>query len=313
MYVGVDVSKSWLDVGFRPTRQAEKFENTPQGIELLAERLRELELKLVVVESTGGDEREVALKLGVEGIPLAVVNPRHVRDFAKALGKLAKTDKIDAAVIAHFAEAVGPQPQEPKSQDSLELQELVSRRKQIVQMLTSEKTRLHQARAKKVRDDIQETIKFLKKRLKSTDIDIQDRLKKSDFWKEDVNLLTSVPGIGPVATMSIISSLPELGKLNRKQISALVGVAPLCRDSGNYHGNRTTWGGRANVRAALFMATLSATRYNPVIRRFYERLLSAGKAPMVALIACMRKLLVILNAIMKTRTSWNLLPEQSMY
>lgn len=312
MYVGIDISKLWLDVAFRPSGETAKFENTPSGIEALLGQLRTDELKLVVVESTGGYEREVALKLGVEGVPLAVVNPRHVRDFAKALGKLAKTDKIDAAVIAHFAEAVGPEPQQPKSEDMLELQELVSRRKQLIQMLTSEKTRLRQARAKKVRKDVEETIKFLKKRIKNTDLDIQNRLKKSAFWKEDMNLLTSVPGIGPVATMSIISSLPELGKLNRKQISALVGVAPLCRDSGNYHGKRTTWGGRASVRTALFMATLSAARFNPVIRRFYERLLAAGKAPMVALIACMRKLLTILNAILKTRTSWNQLPEQSV-
>ncbi len=310
MYVGIDVSKSWLDVAMRPSFETMRFENTAAGIELLLENLTKQDVKLVVVESTGGFEREVALRLGTAGVPLAIVNPRHVRDFAKALGKLAKTDKIDSQVIAHFAEAVGPQAQEGKTEDMLELQELVSRRKQLTQMLAAEKTRLHQARAKRVRTDVEETIKFLKKRLKQTNTDIEDRLKKSEFWKEDVNLLSSVPGIGPVATMSIISSLPELGKLNRKQISSLVGVAPLCRDSGNYHGRRTTWGGRSQVRTALYMATLCATRFNPVIRRFHERLMDAGKAPMVALIACMRKLLTILNAMLKTRSPWNLVSEQ---
>lgn len=310
MYVGIDVSKSWLDVALRPGNDAFRVENSAVGIESLLARLRSFNLTLVVVESTGGYERDLAAAIGSHELPLAVVNPRHVRDFAKALGKLAKTDKIDAAVIAHFAEAVAPQTHQPKSEDVLELQELVSRRKQVVQMLTAEKTRLHQARCKTVRDDVQETIRFLKKRLKSTDDDIQVRLKSSDFWREDLKLLSAVPGVGPVACMSIISSLPELGKLNRKQIAALVGVAPLCQDSGNYHGKRTTWGGRANVRTALFMATLSATRYNPVVRSFYKRLIQCGKPPMVALIAAMRKLLIILNAILKTRTSWKLLPQQ---
>lgn len=304
MYIGIDVSKLWLDVAVRGG-EAFRVENTPLGLEELVGRLTEMKVTLVVMESTGGYEREVALSLGAEAIPLAVVNPRQVRDFAKATGRLAKTDKLDAAVIAHFAEVIAPQAQEPLEHDVIELRELVSRRKQLVVMLTAERTRLSQSRSSTVRRDVDEHIKFLKKRLRDADKDIHQRLKESEFWKEEVDLLASVPGVGPVTTMSIVASLPELGKLNRKQISALVGVAPLNCDSGQCAGRRMTWGGRADVRANLYMATLVAARRNSVIKAFYERLLSAGKAKKLALVACMRKLLTILNAMLKTRSPWN--------
>lgn len=304
MYIGIDVSKLWLDVA---VRHGEHFrvENSPLGLEELHRRLRLIEVTLVVMESTGGYEREVAVSLGAAAVPLAVVNPRQVRDFAKATGRLAKTDKLDAEVIAHFAEVIAPQAQEPLEEDAAELKELVSRRKQLVTMLTAERTRLTQTRSKHVRKDVDEHIKFLRKRLRDADEDIHRRLRDSKFWKEEVDLLASVPGVGPVTTMSIVASLPELGKLNRKQVSALVGVAPLNCDSGQHAGKRVTWGGRADVRANLYMATLVAVRRNPLIRTFYERLLSTGKAKKVALVACMRKLLTILNAMLKTRTPWN--------
>lgn len=304
MYVGIDIAKLWLDVAIRGGEEF-RVENTPLGLEELVTRLKELDVELVVMEATGGYEREVALKLGTSEIPLAVVNPRQVRDFAKALGRLAKTDEIDARVLAHFAEVISPQAQEPLDEDVLELKELVARRKQLVTMLTSERQRYNQARSTRVRKDVKAHVAFLKKQLRDADNDIDGRLKSSAFWKEEADLLASVPGVGPVMTMSIISSLPELGTLNRKQVSALVGVAPHACDSGKHAGKRMIWGGRADVRATLYMATLVAVRRNPPIRDFYERLLDRGKPKKVAIVACMRKLLTILNAMVKTRSRWN--------
>lgn len=303
MFIGIDVSKLWLDVCVRGGEEF-RVENTPLGLEELQRRLSRVNVDIVVMESTGGFEREAAVALGVARLPLAVVNPRQIRDFAKATGKLAKTDKIDAQVIAHFAEVVSPLAQAPIEEDVLELRELVSRRKQLVAMLTTERTRLTQTRSPRVKKDISEVIAFLKKQLKDADKDIHQRLKESRFWQEDVDLLASVPGVGPVMTMSLVASLPELGKLNRKQVSALVGVAPFNCDSGQYAGKRIIWGGRADVRATLYMATLVAAHKNPVIMAHYQRLLARGKVKKVALVACMRKLLTILNAMMKNRTKW---------
>lgn len=301
MFVGIDVSKLWLDIA---VRGAESFreENTPLGHARLVEKLRGA--TLVVMEATGGYEREIALALGAEAVPLAVVNPRQVRDFAKALGQLAKSDRIDARVLAHFAEAVAPVAKPPRDEDALALQELVSRRNQLTQMIATEKQRVPQARTKRVKKDIQDHIAYLKRQLKETDGEIGIRLRESEFWKEDVDLLSTVPGVGRITTMSLVASLPELGKLSRQQISALVGVAPLNRDSGQFSGKRMIWGGRADIRSALYMATLTATRCNPLIKSFYLRLLRRGKPKKLALTACMRKLLTILNAILKSRTRW---------
>lgn len=301
MFVGIDVSKLWLDVAVRGG-DVFREENTPLGHARLVESMRKA--TLVVMEATGGYEREIALAFGAAAIPLAVVNPRQVRDFAKALGRLAKSDKIDAQVLAHFAEAVAPAAKPPRDEDALALQELVSRRNQLTQMIATEKQRIAQARIKRIKKDIQDHIAYLKRQLKETDGDIGTRLRESEFWKEDVDLLSSVPGVGRITTMSLVASLPELGKLSRQKISALVGVAPLNRDSGKFSGKRMIWGGRADIRSALYMATLTATRCNPVIKAFYLRLIERGKPKKLALTACMRKLLTILNAILKSRTRW---------
>ncbi|HXS15616.1 MAG TPA: IS110 family transposase [Polyangiaceae bacterium] len=304
MHVGIDVSKNHLDVAIRETGESFRVENTALGIASLIERLQNGRATRIVMEATGGYEREVAVACAAAELAVAVVNPRQVRDFAKAAGKLAKTDAIDAKVLAQFAELMRPAAQEVLSEDAHALQELVSRRRQIVEMLSSEQNRRHQARDKQVRSDIDEHIKYLKKRLRGTNGEIEQRLKSSQFWKQNADLMNSVPGVGKVTTVSLITYLPELGTLNRKKISALVGVAPLNRDSGNYRGTRGIWGGRAEVRATLYMATLVATRCNPIISKFYRRLVSAGKAKKVALVACMRKLLTILNVLMRTRMPW---------
>lgn len=304
MFVGIDVSKLWLDVAERGG-DAYRVENTALGHAELLRKLQELDITLVVLEATGGYEREVVLTLGSEGIPLAVVNPRQVRDFAKATGRLAKSDKMDALLLAHFAEVIAPSAQPPLKEETLELQELVARRRQLTAMIVTERQRVPQARTPAIRDSIKAHIAYLREQLKNTDKDIERRLKASSFWREDVDLLSGVPGIGPVTTMCMVASLPELGKLSRQQISALVGVAPLNRDSGKFIGKRTVWGGRAAVRAVLYMATLSALRCNPLIRRFYLHLVEQGKPKKVALVACMRKLLTILNSMLKHRTAWN--------
>lgn len=308
MYIGIDISKLWLDVAERGGASYRE-ENTPLGHERLLEKFKAREVTLVVMEASGGYERNLAVALGAAGVPMVVVNARQVRDFARATGKLAKTDKIDASVLGHFAEAIAPAAQPPLKEDALALQELVGRRKQISQMIVSEKQRAHQARVKGIKQDIDRHISFLKKQLKDTENDIENRMGKSDCWKENVELLTTVPGIGPVTTMSIVAGLPELGRLTRQQVSALVGVAPMNRDSGGFSGKRRIWGGRADVRTTLYMATLSAMRFNPIIAPFYKRLVTRGKPKKVAITACMRKLLTILNSMLKTRTVWTPMPE----
>lgn len=304
MYVGIDVSKAWLDVATFPESKTFRVSNDDSGLEELVRRVRKLSPELVVVEATGGYERAVASELGAQSLPTAVVNPRQVRDFAKALGKLAKTDRIDAIVLARFGEAIRPRLQPPKTQETLDLQELLGRRRQVLGMLTAERNRRQQARSERVRRAIDESIDWLKRQLKQLDDDLDTKLRSSSLWKADIELMTSVPGVGRVLSMAIITELPELGTLNRKQIAALVGVAPLNRDSGQHQGQRTIWGGRANVRAALYMSALVGTRYNSLLRGLYSRLLSRGKAKKVALVACMRKLLTILNSIAKSRKHW---------
>jgi transposase len=237
-------------------------------------------------------------------LPVVVINPRQVRDFAKATGKLAKTDAIDAHLIARFGEAVRPELRLLKDQEAQKLTALITRRRQIVEMITAEKNRLNAA-PKWTSKDIQTNISWLEKCLKKVDKDLKNLLKKSPVWREKDEILQSTPGVGPVLSMTLLSGLPELGNLNRKEIAALVGVAPLNRDSGLFRGKRMIWGGRANIRSVLYMSATCAMRFNPTIRIFYERLRSAGKLHKVAITACMRKLLVILNTMIKNRTYWS--------
>ena len=304
VYVGIDVAKANLDVVVDPSGQRWSFSNDDKGISEAVSRLRELSPALMVLEATGGIEVPLAAALGIAGLPVAVVNPRQIRDFAKATGKLAKTDVLDARVMARFAAAVQPTPRPLPETQSQELAARLARRRQMVEMLTAEKNRLSSAR-KVVRQRIEDHITWLEQELANIDRELRERIRKSPVWREKDDLLQSVPGIGPVVSATLLAELPELGALDRRQIAALAGVAPLNRDSGTLRGRRTVWGGRATVRAKLYMAALVATRYNAVIKAFYQRLCAAGKAKKVALTACMHKLLTILNAMLKHRTPWN--------
>jgi transposase len=272
--------------------------------------LEKLNPTLVVLEATGGIEMPVAATLAVAGIPIAVVNPRQVRDFARATGRLAKTDSIDAKVLALFAAAVRPQVRPLPDANEQELGDILSRRRQLVEMITAEKNRLRSARSKAVRTHIQAHITWLETELANIDSDLKRIIRESPVWREKDDLLKSVPGVGPVLSTTLLADLPELGTLNRRQIASLVGVAPFNRDSGKLRGKRMIWGGRAAVRTVLYMSTLVATRRNPVIRVFYQRLCAAGKAKKVALTACMRKLLTILNAMLKHGTPWHYVDSQ---
>ena len=302
-YIGIDVSQGWLDVALQPGGEAWRATNDEPGIAGLIDRLRALQPTAVILEATGGIELPVTGALLAAGLPAAVVNPRQVRDFARATGRLAKTDAIDAQVLARFGEAVRPELRPLPDEATQELAALVARRRQLIEMLTAEKNRLRLA-ARAVRRDIQQHIRWLERRLSDLDGDLAQQVRSSPRWREQDDLLRSAPGIGPVSSVTLLAQLPELGQLNRKEIAALVGVAPLNRDSGTLRGRRRVWGGRAHVRAALYMATLVGTRHNPVLKTFYERLLAAGKPKKVALTACMRKLLTILNAMVRTETSW---------
>lgn len=302
-FVGIDVSKKSLDIAVRPSGQHWRLSNTAEDIATLVGQLQQLAPSLIVLEATGGYELAVTAALLAAGLPVAVVNPRQVRDFAKSLGKLAKTDRIDAAVLARFAEAVRPEVRPLPDEQTQQLQGLLVRRRQLIEMLVAEKNRLPLA-ASAVQPRVEAHITWLEDELEELDGDLKERLHASPAWREKEDLLRSVKGVGPVATMTFLAELPELGLLNRKQIAALVGVAPYNCDSGQMHGKRAIWGGRAAVRNALYMATLSASQHNPIIQVHYQRLLAAGKQKKVALIACMRKLLTILNAMLRTRKSW---------
>jgi transposase len=304
IFVGIDVAKAHVDSAVRPTGEHWTAPQTEAGIQDLVARVQALAPTLVVLEATGGLERAVTAALAAAGLPVAVVNPRQVRDFAKATGRLAKTDRLDAQVLAHFAEAVRPQPRPLPAEQAQLLSAHLARRRQLVEMLTAEKNRLGTA-PRPVRQRIQTHIAWLEQELREVEDDLGTTLRASPLWREQDDLLRSVPGVGPVLSTTLLAELPELGTLSRKQIAALVGVAPLNRDSGTLRGRRTVWGGRARVRAALYMAALVATRHNPVLRAFYDRLRAAGKPPKVALTACMHKLLIILNALLKHRTPWS--------
>ena len=311
VHAGVDVSKERLDVSIRRNEAAEHTSfgvtNDEAGIEALVARLVAECPVLVVLEATGGFERSVIAALAAAGLPVAVVNPRQARDFARATGRLAKTDRIDAGVLAHFAEAVRPKPRSLPEEEAQVFGAILARRRQIVGMLTAEKNRLGAAGVKHVRKRVEAHVRWLEKELGRTDHDLDGAIKESAVLCENDALLRSVPGVGAVLSRTLLAELPELGTLSRKRLAALVGVAPLNRDSsGAFRGKkRAVWGGRASVRATLYMmGALVAARHNPAIRRFYERLVATGKPKKVALVACMRKLLTILNAVLKHRTPW---------
>jgi transposase len=302
-WVGIDVSKAELQVARLPGGESWTTPHTEAAFPALIERLRTQAPALLVVEATGGLEGALVAALGLAGMPVVVVNPRHVRDFAKAAGLLAKTDRIDAHLLALFGERMRPAPRPLRDEDTRRLEALLVRRRQLVDMLTAERNRRPAAPAA-MGARIATHITWLQKELALVDHDLDGAVRQSPLWRAKDDLLRSVPGVGRVLALSVLTQLPELGLLNRKQIAALVGVAPFNRDSGTLRGRRTIWGGRAPVRAVLYMATLVATRRNPVLAAFYQRLLAAGKLKKVALVACMRKLLTILNAMLASGTPW---------
>ena len=301
--VGIDVSKATLDIGVIPSGESWTVANQSDDIAALVKRLCRLKPGIIVLEPTARLEMPVVGALAAASLPVAVVNPRQVRDFARASGILAKTDRIDARVLARFGQAVAPDVRPLKDEQTRALNALMTRRRQLQHMLITEKNRLH-ATPSPVQKDIQAHITWLGKRLKDLDDDLDGTLRESSLWREKDTLLQSVPGVGRILSLALLSQLPELGHLNRREIAALVGVAPFNCDSGTYRGRRRVWGGRSQLRSVLYMATLASTRHNPVIKDFYQRLCAAGKPPKVALTACMRKLLIILNAILKTDTPW---------
>jgi transposase len=307
IYVGIDVAKEQLQVAVRPGGEAWSVTNDRPGLRDLVKRLAASKAALIVLEATAGMEMPVVAALAAAGLPVVAVNPRNAREFARATGRLAKTDIIDAHVLAQFGEALKPPLRPLPDAATQELNALVTRRHQLVEMITAEKNRLAQAVTKAVRASIREHIRWLERRLADIDQDLAGSIRQTPVWREKDELLRSVQGVGPVLSTTLLAGLPELGALGRKQIAALVGVAPLNRDSGRHRGKRMIWGGRARVREALYMGTLVATRFNPVIRAFYQRLLAAGKPKKVALTACMRKLLTILNAMARHDTPWQIM------
>lgn len=304
VYVGIDVAKDRLDVHVRPQGEAFALARDADGLELLCARVSELAPALVVLEATGGFETTVAAALAAAKLPLAVVNPRQIRDFARATGRLAKTDALDAAAIAHFAEAVKPQPRPLPDAAARALGELVTRRRQVVDMMVAERQRARQLTQRRLLKGVARHLAMLQKELSTLEQDLDTTVRGTPAWREDEELLTSTPGIGDTTARTLLADLPELGKLGHKQITALVGLAAYNRDSGTMRGRRTIWGGRASVRAALYMATLTAIQFNPAIKACHERLRAAGKPAKVAIVACMRKLLITLNAILRDRRPW---------
>ena len=314
-FIGIDVAQSDFVVAREGVAGSRKYPNTDRGHrDLIKDLSREAAaIELIVLESTGGYERRVVAALGAAALPVAVVNPRQVRDFARSTGQLAKTDQIDAHVLASFAEKIKPAIRPLPSEEQQGLKELLTRHEQLLQMLTAEKNRLLQAQGQSrhaLRKQIKHHINFLEREIAMLDSDLDDTLKKSEIWRESDDLLQSVPGIGKQTSRTLLGFVPELGTVSATEIAKLVGLAPFNRDSGKFRGSRHIAGGRARARAMLYMATLVASRYNPVVRRWYQRLLNAGKPKKVALVACMRKLLVVLNQMLKTKTRWqaNVLP-----
>ena len=308
MFVGVDVAKAELVVAVRPSGARWAVANDEAGRRTLVERLRAEPPQVVVLEATGGYELPAVAALVAAGLPVVVVNPRQVRDFARSTGQLAKTDRLDAAVLALFAERVQPPVRVLPDAATQALDALVARRRQLVEMLVAEQNRLGMARGRGTRAitvSIKQTIAFLTRQLATTDHELGTMIRESPVWRERDDLLQSVPGIGPVVAHTLLATLPELGQLNRRAIAKLVGVAPLNRDSGTWRGRRTIHGGRAHVRAAVYMAALVASRHNAVLRTFYQRLIADGKPKKLVLVACMRKLLTILNTMLRTQQPWS--------
>ena len=303
-FVGIDVSKAQLDFAVYPSTACESVRNDAAGIKELAQRLVALQPTLIVLEATGGWEREVLRALASAELAVLAINPRQVRDFAKATGQLAKTDRIDAIILSRFAQAVRPEVRRLPDELTLELRALVARRRQVTEMIVAETNRLSSA-SKTLQKRIEAHIRWLEKELARADHDLDQAIRQSPIWCENQDLLRTVPGIGPVVSRTLLAELPELGELNRRKIAALAGVAPFNRDSGKLKGRCAIWDGRAPVRAALYMAALVTSRHNPVIKALYTRLRDAGKARKVALVACMRKLLTIVNAMMKHKTRWS--------
>lgn len=303
VYVGIDVAKAQVDVAVRPTGQRWTISNDEPGIGELVSRLKALGPAMVVLEASGGLELPSVAALTAASLPVVIVNPRQVRDFARAIGTLAKTDALDAAVLAHFADAVRPPVRPLRDAETQVLNSLVARRHQVIAILVAEKNRLGSA-ISAVRPRIEAHIAWLEQELNDIDEGLRQTLRSSPVWREKYDILRTVPGVGEQLSLALLAHLPELGTLNRRQIAALVGVAPFNRDSGAMRGKRRVWGGRSRVRAVLYMGALAASRFNPVIHDYYQRLLAAGKPKKVALVACMRKLLVILNSMLKHRSPW---------
>lgn len=304
VFVGIDVAKAQLDIAVRPTGARWSTPNDEAGIAMLVTQLQAVAPTLIVLEATGGFQRAVVAALTVGGLPVVVANPRQTRDFAKATGQVAKTDALDARALAHFADAIRPIPRPVPDAQTEAMRALLTRRRQLVAMRTAESNRLGSVSSPTVQADIKAHLAWLEQRLATLDDDLDTTLRASPVWRERETLYRSVPGIGPVCARTLLLDLPELGTLSRQRIAALAGVAPFNCDSGTLRGHRAIWGGRAPLRATLYMATLVAVRHNVVLQASYERLLAAGKAKKVALVACMRKLLTILNAMAKHQTPW---------
>ena len=302
--MGIDVGGQFLDLHVLPQNQAARLPNDPQGIRDICQLAKDLNVSLIVMEATGGIERPLALECGLHQLPTAVMNPRQIRDFARSTGRLAKTDAIDAHIIARFAFTIRPDARPLPDPQAAHLKALLARRKQLIDMRTAESLRLKRT-LDPLLPSLHKHIQFLSQELDDLDREIDDLINSNILWKDKLLLLRNVPGVGPVSSFTLVGALPELGSLNRRQIAALVGVAPLNRDSGRHRGRRSIWGGRANIRSALYMATMSARVHNPPIKAFYEQLVAAGKPGKVALVASMRKLLTMLNAMIRDGASWN--------
>lgn len=304
-WIGIDVAKATLDLHFLPSGQTHSLANNPTGHQQLRKLLPDPTACRIVLEATGGYERQVVADLLGAGFHVAVVNPKRVRDFARALGLVAKTDRLDARVLALFAEKVQPAPAQKTPEKQAEIQQLVARRRQLIDLRTMESNRLEVTPSKAARKSIQAVLKLLERQIESIEAAIQTLVESDDDWRQKSQLVQSVPGLGGVTATTLIADVPELGQLNRQQISALVGLAPFNRDSGKHKGKRSIGGGRKSVRSVLYMAALAARRCNPVIKAFAERLAQNGKPFKVVLTACMRKLLVIVNALLKSGQPWN--------
>jgi transposase len=303
-FVGIDVAKNTLDLRLEPAGESLHVAYDDAGVAEICRRLKATPPTLIVMEATGGLETRLASELAAGGLPVAVINPRQARDFAKASGQLAKTDRVDAAVLANFARAIRPAVRPLKDADTRDLDDLVTRRHQLIAMRVQETLRLGSAGSKALQKNLKAHIAWLDKRIADIDADLRQRLRNSDVWRAKDDLLRGIPGVGAVTTLTMLAKCPELGQLNRREIAKLAGVAPLSDDSGKHRGKRSIWGGRADVRAVLYMATISAMRCNRAIKAFAERLKQAGKPAKVVIVACMRKLLTIMNSMLKNNTPW---------